>query len=46
MEAIFEVYTDILIDKAGGSVNQALLWVLRQDFNEFCVKIFHFVNDV
>ena len=39
MEAIFEVYTDILIEKAGGSVDQALLWVLRQDFKELCVSV-------
>ena len=38
MEAMFEVYTDILVNKAKGSVDQALLWVLRQDFKEFCVR--------
>ena len=39
MEAIFEVYTDLLVDKANRSVDQALLWVLHQDFKEFCVII-------
>ena len=38
MEAMFEVYTDILVNKTKGSVDQALLWVLRQDFKEFCVS--------
>ncbi len=37
LEAIFEVYTDIIEQKAG-TVDQALLWVLRQDFKEFCVS--------
>ena len=37
MEAIFEVYTDVLVEKAGTN-DQALLWVLRQEFKEFCVS--------
>ncbi len=37
LEAIFEVYTDLIEQKAG-TVDQALLWVLRQDFKEFCVS--------
>ena len=37
MEAIFEVYTDLLVKRAGGLVDQALLWILRQDIKEFCV---------
>ena len=37
MEAIFEVYTDVMVDKAGTN-DQALLWVLRQEFKEFCVS--------
>ena len=39
MEAIFEVYTDCIVDKADGSVDKALLWVLRHnEFQEFCVR--------
>ena len=37
MEAIFEVYTDLLEHEAG-SLHTALLWVLRRDFKEFCVS--------
>ena len=39
MEAIFEVYTDLLVESADGLVDQALLWVLRQDIKEFCVRV-------
>jgi hypothetical protein len=39
MEAIFEVYTDLLVESAGGLVDQALLWILRQDIKEFCVRM-------
>ena len=39
MEAIFEVYTDLLVERADGFVDQALLWVLRQDIKEFCVSL-------
>ena len=39
LEAIFEVYTDLIEEKAG-TVEQALLWILRQDFKEFCVSRF------
>ena len=39
MEAIFEVYTDLLVDRAGGMVDKALLWVLCQDFKEVCVSM-------
>ena len=38
LEAIFEVYTDLIEQKAG-TVEKALLWILRQDFKEFCVSI-------
>ena len=38
MEAIFEVYTDLLVERADGFVDQVLLWVLRQDIKEFCVR--------
>ena len=41
MQAIFEVYTDLLVEKADGSVDQALLWVLRQDnIKECCVRVY------
>ena len=39
MQAIFEVYTDLLVERADGSVDQALLWVLRQDIKECCVRV-------
>ena len=39
MEAIFEVYTDLLVERADGFVDQALLWILRQDIKEFCVRV-------
>ncbi len=37
IEAIFEVYTDLVVEQAG-SEDVAILWVLRQDFKEFCVR--------
>ena len=40
MEAIFEVYTDLLVERADGFVDQALLWILRQDIKEFCVRVY------
>ena len=39
MQAIFEVYTDLLMERADGSVDQALVWVLRQDIKECCVRV-------
>ena len=42
MEAIFEVYTDLLVESADGFVDQALLWILRQDIKEFCVRVYQF----
>ena len=39
MQAIFEVYTDLLVERADGSVDQALLWILRQDIKECCVRV-------
>ena len=39
MEAIFEVYTDLLVERADGFVDQALMWVLCQDIKEFCVSL-------
>ena len=39
MEAMFEVYTDLLVEGAGGSLDQALMWILRQDIKEFCVRL-------
>lgn len=44
MEAIFEVYTDLLVESAGGFVDQALLWILRQDIKEFCVRVYQSVG--
>ena len=37
MEAIFEVYTDMIVEQTG-SPDKALLWVLKQDYKEFCVS--------
>ncbi len=42
MEAIFEVYTDLLVQRADGFVDQALLWILRQDIKECCVRVYCF----
>ena len=37
LEAIFEVYTDALVESANG-INEALHWILRhEDITEFCV---------
>ena len=44
MEAIFEVYTDLLVESADGFVDQALLWILRQDIKEFCVRVYQLIG--
>ena len=49
MEAIFEVYTDLLVERANGSVNHALLWILdRDNIKECCVRFddINFVDDL
>ena len=44
MEAIFEVYTDLLVERADGVADQALLWILRQDIKEFCVRVYQQID--